>query len=303
MSNLEIQTEAIQGVPKAVVVHIRGALDQPTLETFLSTLKSLINEGNARVVLDMQGVTYANSTALGALVTQADAFRDAGGELLLVNPQPKVNLVIEMLGLNTVLPILGSLDEARARLAAAPTPPVAAAPRAAAAPHPAAFPVRNECSGCGVLLEFAQAGRFRCPHCGTVYAVDQAGRATGTKPRGGQPIEIALTCHPRVLKAFERFIGALPAWDGYTDSERQRLESAIGEVCGAIHQKAYEGSNDARFHLLVVSRDDELALRIADHGKPLDASAFPIASAYMTEFEHRPHPTRGNYLRMLKRGS
>jgi len=57
----------------------------------------------------------------------------------------------------------------------------------------------------------------------------------------------------------------------------------------------------ATFQVLLLCRERELALRVADHGQPLDAAAFPAAAAYMTDFEHRPHPTRGNLLKMAKR--
>jgi hypothetical protein len=152
-----------------------------------------------------------------------------------------------------------------------------------------------------VLLEFSQPSHFRCPHCGAVYSVDAAGRVTATKAGGSQPIELTLTCQPQTLDAFQHFVGALPSWSGYSEAERGHLESAIAEVCAAIRQKAYGGDENATFQVLLINRKDELALRLADHGNPLDPSAFPVASDYMTEFEHRPHPTRGNLLKMTKR--
>ena len=304
MSTLEIQIEAVAGVEKCVAVHLTGALDQPTMDTFLNGLKSVRSNGNIRCVLDMQGVTYANSTALGALVTQADTFRAAGGDLVILRPQPKVNLVIEMLGLHTMFPIFATLDEARAYLAEGSAPEAKVRPREApgtAQPHGASFPLRAECIGCGVVLEFAQASRFRCPHCGAVYTVDEGGRIAGAKPRGGQSIELTLPCHPQAFAAFRQFVGALPSWTGYSDEDRAQLERAIGEVCDTVHQKAYDGDDEASLHLLVLYRDGELALRVADRGKPLGPSDFPIASAYMSDFEVRPHPVHGNLLKMARR--
>jgi anti-anti-sigma factor len=304
MSTLQIHVEAVEGVAGGAIVHLEGDLDQPTLNTFLSQLEAVRNEGKSRVLLDMDKVGYANSTALGALITQADTFREAGGEMALVRPQPKVELVIDMLGLGALLKIFNTMDEARQHLASGSRPsPAAPHPQAAAAPAaaPAAFPVRSECAGCGVLLEFSQASHFRCPHCGAVYSVDGAGHVSAARAAGGQPIEITLTCHPSSLEAFQHFIGALPAWAGYSEIERTRLEGAIAEVCDAIRQKAYAGNESETFQVLVISRPEELDLRVADHGATLDPSAFPAASDYMSEFEHRPHPTKGNLLKMVKR--
>jgi len=100
MSSLEIAVESLSGVDDGALVKVTGQLDQPTLDKFLSELGQVRQRGARRVLLDMQGVSYANSTALGALVTQADTFREAGGAFALLAPQPKVNLIIEMLGLN-----------------------------------------------------------------------------------------------------------------------------------------------------------------------------------------------------------
>lgn len=311
MSSLDMREEALEGMRDAVIVHLDGVLDQPTLSDFLAKLESTRAAGNVKVLLNMEGVSYANSTALGALVTQADAFRDAGGEMVLYNPQPKVELVIDMLGLGALFKVFSSADEARTHVAsggapaAAPTP--AAPPAAVAAPQPAAqpagatFPVRADCIGCGIALEFAQPSHFRCPRCGTVYSVDEAGRVAGSKTRKSLPIEVTLTCDPQTLRAFQEFVGALPAWAGYSQAERAQLESAVGEICSVIRDQAYDGDEQATFHALLLSREGELALRLADHGRPLSTAAFPLAAGYMTEFEHNPHPSRGNLLKMCKR--
>jgi len=108
-------------------------------------------------------------------------------------------------------------------------------------------------------------------------------------------------CEPRVLKAFADFVAALPGWEGFEGDERARLREAIEEVVRVIHQQAYGGNEQAAFHALVVCRDEELALRFADYGKPLSAEAFPTAASVMGDFEHRPHPRRGNYLKMALR--
>jgi len=300
MSTLQIRVEAFEGVQGAVILRLEGDLDQPTLNTFLNQLEAVRKDGKSRVLLDMDKVGYANSTALGALITQADTFREAGGEMALVRPQPKVELVIDMLGLGALFKIFNTMDEARQHLLAGSR---VAAPRPQAAPaaQATAFPVRSECAGCGILLEFSQASHFRCPHCGAVYSVDAAGHVSAAKTGGGQPIELTMTCHPQSLEAFQHFVGALPSWSGYSEAERARLEGAVAEVCDAIRQKAYAGNENETFHVLLINRPEELALRVADHGSTLDPSAFPTASDYMSEFEHRPHPTRGNLLKMVKR--
>jgi len=301
MSTLQIRVDAFEGVQGAVVLRLEGDLDQPTLNTFLSQLDAVRKDGKSRVLLDMDKVGYANSTALGALITQADTFREAGGEMALVRPQPKVELVIDMLGLGALFKIFNTMDEARQHMLAAGRAAAAPRPQAAPAASGATFPVRSECAGCGVALEFSQPSHFRCPNCGAIYSVDGAGRVSAAKTGGGQPIEITMNCNPQSLEAFQHFVGALPTWSGYSEMERARLESAVAEVCNAIRLKAYAGNENETFQVLLINRPEEIALRVADHGSTLDPAAFPTVSDYMSEFEHRPHPTRGNLLKMVKR--
>ena len=188
MSSLDIREEPLEGVQGVVVLHLDGVLDQPTLGDFLGTLETTRDAGHVRVLLNMEGISYANSTALGALVTQADAFRDAGGEMVLFKPHPKVELVIDMLGLGALFKVFATADEANAYIAGAGTGVAATAATAAAsavaqaapaaqvatatavaepppAPTPAGpgtvFPLRAECIGCGIVLEFSQASHFR----------------------------------------------------------------------------------------------------------------------------------------------
>jgi len=310
MSSLEIKVEPLQGIDKGVVVHVGGALDQPTRDEFLNAMKAVISEGNTRCILDMEHVTYANSTAIGDLVVQLDQFHERGGGLVLMNLQPKVYSLMEIVGVNSVLPIVKTMAEARAELSAAQAAPeparvVAEAPTASAAPAGGApsFPLRSQCVGCGVTLEFPQAGRYRCPHCSSVYAAQPTGQVTGTRARVGHTIEVTVPCQPRILRAFQQMVAALPNWKGYTDLERARLEKAMAEICDVIHQRAYDGNTDNTFQVLILCRDEELAFRFADHGKPLSGSAFPLATQYMTEFEHKPRPSKGNVLRMAKRVS
>jgi anti-anti-sigma factor len=308
MSRLDALVEPLEGLDDAAIIHLNGVLDQPTLGQFQSELQAAQDQGQVFVILDLSGVTYANSTTLGALVNQADAFRDAGGELVLLKPQPKVDLVIDMLGLTSLFKIFASQAEATQYVHSLVSPGAAAQGQAQAAgaaeaaePSAAAFPVRANCIGCDIVLEFPQASHYRCPRCSAVYRVDAAGKIAGGKPRGRPPIEMSLTCDTASLDAFRTFVGALPAWAGYSNEERDQLEQAIGEICETIRQKAYEGDDQGALNVLILRRDDGLSLRMADHGKPLSPEDFPRAANFMTEFEHRPHPTRGNVLKMTRK--
>lgn len=71
-------------------------------------------ESQNNLVLDLQGVTFIDSSGLGAIVGTFQAIRQAGGSLYLYGIQPSVQMVIELVGLDQVLPILKTEDELNA---------------------------------------------------------------------------------------------------------------------------------------------------------------------------------------------
>lgn len=60
------------------------------------------------LVLDLQNVTFIDSSGLGAIVGTFQTIRQAGGRFYLYGIQPSVQMVIELVGLDQVLPILKS---------------------------------------------------------------------------------------------------------------------------------------------------------------------------------------------------
>jgi len=157
MSSLQVRKEPIEGRADAIVLHIGGDLNQLTLDPFLAALQSARDEGSTRVVLNMEGVGYANSTALGALITEADAFRLAGGGLTLLKPQPKVALVIDSLGLRPLFGIFDTVGEAIDHLGGGST----------------AAEMRLTCP-CGQVLTIpphVRGRRARCPSCQREFQV------------------------------------------------------------------------------------------------------------------------------------
>jgi anti-anti-sigma factor len=69
------------------------------------------------VVIDMAGVEFLASIGIRHLVTAAKAIARGAGRLVLLDPSPIVTEVLVTAGLEEVLPIVRSEDEARAKLA------------------------------------------------------------------------------------------------------------------------------------------------------------------------------------------
>lgn len=92
-----------------------GDLDAFTAPHLKNELVQLIEGRSARVVIvDLTGVTFLDSTALGVLIGALKRIRDRDGELRIVKPSPIVNRIFEITSLDRVLPLFETRDQALA---------------------------------------------------------------------------------------------------------------------------------------------------------------------------------------------
>jgi anti-sigma B factor antagonist len=105
-------TETREG---AVVVHLAGELDLHNADEVRGALLDAAASGPKRIVIDMAGVEFVDSTALGVLVeVRSKVGRDC---LLLAAPQIEARRTLQVSGLDRHLPVHDSVDEALASLA------------------------------------------------------------------------------------------------------------------------------------------------------------------------------------------
>jgi anti-sigma B factor antagonist len=117
------------------VVVFEGDLGSPAeLRRMLHT----VTGARSRIVVDLTGVTFIDTTALGALLGALRRTRAADGWIRLVCRNPAVLKVLRMTDLDSVFDIHDSIDEVRAltgeRRLPAPRPAPRAAPRSAPGP-------------------------------------------------------------------------------------------------------------------------------------------------------------------------
>jgi anti-sigma B factor antagonist len=87
--------------------------DAPSLRAFI---RDLVAEGRDRLVLDLGGVDFMDSSGLSVLISALKAVQAHGGRLLLLNPQPRVRALIELTRLQSVFEIYLDRDAAVASL-------------------------------------------------------------------------------------------------------------------------------------------------------------------------------------------
>jgi anti-sigma B factor antagonist len=94
------------------VVTVSGELDLYTVPQLEEELERAKAPGAARVVVDLAGVSFMDSTALGALVRAHREVRLAAGELALVSDDPRVARLFAITGLERVIRVHPSLIDA-----------------------------------------------------------------------------------------------------------------------------------------------------------------------------------------------
>jgi anti-sigma B factor antagonist len=90
------------------VIAVSGEIDVATAPQLRETLQGVISRGKTTIVLDLLGVTFLDSTALGVLVGALKRCRDAGGDLQVVVAEPRILKIFEITGLTSVFTIVDS---------------------------------------------------------------------------------------------------------------------------------------------------------------------------------------------------
>jgi anti-anti-sigma factor len=84
----------------------------PLLSDFASSVTSLVNAGERKLVIDLAGVSYIDSASIGCLMDLYRQASAAGGRLKLAGVQKRVETMLSMTGAQNFLEILP--DEASA---------------------------------------------------------------------------------------------------------------------------------------------------------------------------------------------
>ena len=105
--SLSINTEA-KG--EATVVHVDGDLDVYTAPRLKETLDKAL--AGSRMVLDLSGVEFIDSTALGVLAGALQLSQSSGGDLRLVVADPFLLKIFRITGFDGVFSIYPRLEDA-----------------------------------------------------------------------------------------------------------------------------------------------------------------------------------------------
>jgi anti-anti-sigma factor len=80
-------------------------LTYPVLSSFFAEVRQLVDTGVARLVIDLQAVSYIDSASIGCLMDIHRLLEDKGGAVRLSGLQPRVETMLSMTGVHKIIDI------------------------------------------------------------------------------------------------------------------------------------------------------------------------------------------------------
>jgi anti-sigma B factor antagonist len=102
------------------VVGLTGEVDLYTAPELKSELLRLVAEEPTRIIVDLSGATFVDSTTLGVLLGAVKRLRMIGGELVIVCSDLNIRRILSITLLDRAFAIYDTLDDALAAPAAVP---------------------------------------------------------------------------------------------------------------------------------------------------------------------------------------
>jgi anti-sigma B factor antagonist len=94
------------------VVSPRGRLNMVSARRMKDLVTELVASGTNRVVVDMAGTEFLDSSGLGALIAGLKTARQAGGDLRIARPTEAVSMVFALTNMDKVLRARDSVERA-----------------------------------------------------------------------------------------------------------------------------------------------------------------------------------------------
>jgi len=164
--SLTIKLQKIDSLDTCIVIFLNGYIDTYNSSFFQKRISKIIESGYVQLVFNCASLNYVSSTGIGSFTAFLKAVKPKGGDIVLLDIQPKVYEVFQLLGFAQFFNVKDSVEEAEAFFKAGTTEEV----------KPDMFPQVFACPICSKKLKATKPGRFRCSECKTILAIDANAR-------------------------------------------------------------------------------------------------------------------------------
>lgn len=161
--SLKISLDKVPEVQNCIRVFLNGYIDTYNSNFFQKKVAKLIEVGYINIIFNCTSLTYVSSTGIGSFTSFLKMLKPKGGDIVLLDIQPKVYEVFQLLGFSQFFNIKDSYEEAIASLQEEPVV------------VESVFPKVFACPVCNKNLRATRFGRFRCSECKSIIAINEDG--------------------------------------------------------------------------------------------------------------------------------
>jgi anti-anti-sigma factor len=164
--SLKIKLQKVDEVEGCLVLELTGYIDTYNSNYFQKRVARAIEAGFIKLIFHCGGLNYVSSTGIGSFTAYLKSVKPKGGDLVLLEIQPKVYEVFQLLGFSQFFTIKETRDDAVNFFRNG----------AEGSGGGATFPKVFSCPICAKKLKAVKPGRFRCSECKTILAIDNTGQ-------------------------------------------------------------------------------------------------------------------------------
>ena len=159
--SLTIALRKADNIQNGIFCYLSGYIDTYNSSFFQKQISKVIDAGFINLIFNCSSLNYVSSTGIGSFTVFLKTVKPKGGDVVLVEIQPKVYEVFQLLGFSQFFTIKQTSEEVMAYFASGPSK------------SSDTFPAVITCPICQKKLRAPKPGRFRCSGCRSILAIDK----------------------------------------------------------------------------------------------------------------------------------
>ncbi len=165
--SLTISLRKADSINKGIFVYLSGYIDTYNSSFFQKQMSKVIDAGFVNLVFNCSSLNYVSSTGIGSFTVFLKVVKPKGGDIVLLEIQPKVYEVFQLLGFSQFFNIKSTAEEA-----------VSYFTTGGGSSDNSVFPLVISCPVCNKKLRATKSGRFRCSGCRSIIAINENGEVS-----------------------------------------------------------------------------------------------------------------------------
>lgn len=165
--SLSIVLRKPQEISKGIFIYLSGYIDTYNSNFFQKQITKVIESGYTNLIFNCSSLNYVSSTGIGSFTVFLKMIKPKGGDIVLLEIQPKVYEVFQLLGFSQFFNIKNTAEEAIAFFTTSKT-----------SSQNSVFPLIITCPLCNKKLRAVKSGRFRCSGCRSILAISENGEVS-----------------------------------------------------------------------------------------------------------------------------